>query len=101
MHETVKKFQIEGVIADCKYIPRVRTENERLMWQLMRDKGYVPDLDKGTHWSTKYYESESVYEFLLTLYGVYVGRRRACEYEGMMCGRLVPKNTSQPKQPPF
>ncbi len=100
MHKNVKRFTYEGVVGDDSSIPRTRENYERMMLDEMADTGYAFLLDLGTYWSTKYYPREDVYEFKLTAYGVYVGKVKSCQTDGILHGRLLPSDTHQTKQQP-
>ena len=89
---------MDGVIADDSYIPQARDSHERLILQEMEDRGYTPVLDLGTDWSTVYFPSEDVYEFCLSVYGVYVGKRKACLMYGIAQGKQIMKDTHPIKQ---
>ena len=98
LHKNIKRFTVEGVIADDSYILQTRETHERLIFQQMEDTGYAQVLDLGTFWSTLYYSQEDVYEFTLTAYGVFVGKRQSCLAYGMLQGNLIPKDIPQTKQ---
>ena len=59
----------------------------------MRSQGYVPQLDLEPAFSLEY--SNEKYKFLLSLYGVYVGRSKARCYHGVTVNNLVPMSTTQ------
>jgi len=104
MHKTIKRFAMEGKVGDDAYFARLRAHYEMLLVQNMRDQGYVPVLDLGPYWSTSYRKEEDEYEFLLSIYGVYLGRRRSWEVEGISAGReikrLTPRTKSKPPSEP-
>jgi hypothetical protein len=63
----------------------------------MRENGYVPVLDLGPFFSTKL-EKDGHYSFLLTVYGVYVGRKKSWKIEGMDGGgKYQPRYTPSHK----
>jgi hypothetical protein len=97
LHKNIKRFTVQGVVADDSYIIRTRETNERLIQQEMEDTGYAQVLDLGTFWSTLYYPQEDVYEFTLTAYGVFVGKRQACLAYGMIQGNMILKDTLETK----
>jgi hypothetical protein len=98
MHEHVKRFQTAGTIASDSDFIRMRETYESFLITEMREAGYVPVLDLGPHWSTKYISDDKGYEFVITLYGVRVGKRRSWDLEGMTAeGTFYRKNTPKNK----
>lgn len=89
MHSNVKRFQVEGIIKDDADFPRLRTQFEDMLVKDMRSCGYIPVLDLGPFFSTEYRIDQS-YNFVVTVYGVYLGRRRAWEIMGISNGQLIP-----------
>lgn len=85
MHDHIKRFQIQGNIASDSDFIRLREQYEKMVLDDMRDSGYVPVLDIGPHWSTKYVTdgNNEHYEFIITMYGVRVGKKKAWELDGM------------------
>lgn len=83
MHKNLKRFGMDGVINDDSDIPRLREQYENMVIRGMRDDGYVPILGLGPFWSTWYDMKKDWYEFVISIHGIYVGRRRACEIEGI------------------
>lgn len=80
-------FSHEGLIKDDKDFVRIRAEFERLIVDQMREQGCLPIHDLGTFWSTKWLDDK--YEFKITIYGWYAGRRKSKEYDFWSEGRLV------------
>lgn len=89
MHSNVKRFQVEGIIDDDASFPRLRAQFEDMLVKEMRSSGYVPVLDLGPFFSTEYRHDEN-YDFVITAYGIYLGRRRAWEITGISNGQLIP-----------
>ena len=92
-HKRIKMFQIDGEIDDDNNIPKIRSRYESSLVDIMRSQGYVPQLDLEPAFSLEY--SNEKYKFLLSLYGVYVGRSKARCYHGVTVNNLVPMNTTQ------
>lgn len=92
-HKNIKRFQIRGEFLSDAEIPLTRIKYETLLRHSMRTDGFVPILDLDTAWSTQYSESENRWFFLLTIQGVYVGRKRAKVCEGISSGVPVPRST--------
>ncbi|AXH49199.1 hypothetical protein HWB76_gp203 [Streptomyces phage Blueeyedbeauty] len=104
MHKTIKRFGFEGKVNDDADFPRIRAQYESLILREMRELGYVPVLDLGPYWSTEYVKPDDAYEFVLSVYGVYLGRRRSWEVEGISNGREIkrptpPTKSKQPSEP--
>lgn len=98
MHRPIKKFTVDGVLADDADFIRMREQWEKLLITDMRDGGCVPVLGLGPLWSTSYDEKKEQYLFELTIYGISVGRKRSLQIEGMdVSGNLIPRRTPQDK----
>ena len=74
-HKRIKEFHIDGMI------------------DMMRSNGYVPHLDVDPAFSLEY-KGEN-YTFLLTIYGVYVGKAKAQCYLAVSGNNLIPMNFIQ------
>lgn len=97
MHKKIERFGFDGQIRDDSDFIRLRAQYESLVVHQMRDDGYVPVLDLGPMWSTQYNKDET-YSFDLTVYGVYVGRKKAWTIEGMDGGgKYLPRSTAKSK----
>ena len=91
-HKTINKFSFEGEIADDSDFIRIRSEFEWHLVRSMRDDGYVPVIGLGPLFSTKYHEEKNKYSFVLTVYGVYVGKKKVANLEGLdVCGKWYVK----------
>jgi hypothetical protein len=96
MHNRIKRFGIEGTIIDDSKFIKAREMYEHLLISDMREKGYVPMLDVGPFWSTVW--NGLSYDFKSSVYGVYVGKERACTIEGMDAnGRFLLRSTLSDK----
>jgi hypothetical protein len=91
MGKKMKSFGISGQINDDSSIPRLRQEYQYLMEQDMRSQGYVPMLDLDVQFWLDYNEEQDIYNFEIVLYGVYVGKKKAYQYEGFSGQSLIPK----------
>lgn len=87
-NKNIKRFQMEGVMADNADIIRLREQHINMMYQDMRSQGYVPVLDLDPHVLTTY--TGNAYEFTLTIYGVYYGKARSQRIYGVAGNREVP-----------
>lgn len=98
MHKKIERFGFDGVIGDDTDFIRLRSQYEALIVDQMRSDGYVPVLDLGPMWSTQWDKKKESYTFDLTVYGVYVGKRKACNIEGMDgTGKYLPRPTAKVK----
>ena len=82
---------MSGVIKDDSIFQSSRENYERLLVQQMRDKGYVPVLDMQPQFNIKYNHDKDHYTFNLVMYGMYLGKKKAYEYEGFSGQSLISK----------
>lgn len=92
-HRNIKRFQIEGELLSDSAIPRTRAQYETLMIHDMRGDGYVPVLDMDTAWSTIYDSEHDKWHFVLTVHGVYLGKKEAMKWHGVLGETKIPKGT--------
>ena len=105
-HDGVKKFQMKSQIGDDSRFIRQREMQEKLLTDQMRETGYIPVLDLGPFWATSLLQEPDdigqydnvKYESTLTMYGTYVGKRKACQFLGMDgTGYFYPISTQKSK----
>lgn len=87
MHKRIKRFELSGQIADDSFIPRMKDEYIRLLSDSMRDEGYVQRLDIEPDWSLSY--TGNYYEFVLSVYGSYIGKKNAACIDGLDKNRPI------------
>ena len=94
MHKRIKRFELTGQITDDIYIPRMKVEYIRLLADSMRDEGYVQRFDIEPDWSLSY--TGKYYEFILSVYGSYIGKKNAACIDGLDKNRPIytPQNKS-------
>ena len=92
MNKKLKSFGMQGQIHDDAAIPRLRKQYEHMIEENMREQGYVPILDLDIQFSLEYHEETDTYEFDIVVYGVFVGKRKANDYEGFSGQTLIPRN---------
>jgi hypothetical protein len=92
-HKNIKRFQIKVNFTDDSDMIRVRAQYESLMTQDMKGKGYARVLDINPSFSVEF--DGETWMFLMTLYGVYVGKKKAWQSEGITQGKLIPRSTLQ------
>ena len=76
-HKPIKRFGMEGIIVDDSAIGRLRIECGKLVIEEMKDLGYVPRLDIDPDFTISYNHIKEYFEFTLSVYGSYIGRKRA------------------------
>jgi len=76
-HRPIKKFSLEGSIYDDAAIWRLKEEYLDLIDFQMRSAGYVTRLDIDKDFTIEYNEKSNTYSFQLSVYGVYVGKRKS------------------------
>ena len=92
-HRNIKRFQVNVEFKDDSDMIRIRAQYENLLSNDMRSKGYVRLLDIDPTFSVEF--TGETWKFLLTMHGVYVGKRKAWELEGIIQNKLIPRNTPQ------
>jgi hypothetical protein len=86
-HKKIKEFHIEGKFYDDSVMTRIRHQYENILVKSMRSRGYVPIFDIDSAFSTKY--EEDYYAFMLTIYGIYIGKVNAKCYSGVINHKLI------------
>ena len=92
-HKRIKRFQIEVEFYDNSQLISLRPQYETLLTHDMRSKGYVRVLDIDSAFSVEF--TGETWKFLMTLHGIYVGKKKACEVEGISQGKLIPRHTQR------
>ena len=92
-HKAIKRFQISVEFLDDADMIRVKNQYLNLLDNQMKDKGFVRVLDIDPAFSVEF--TGETWKFLLTVHGVYVGKRKSWQSEGMSQGKLIPRNTRQ------
>ena len=90
-HKNIKRFQVRVNFKDDSDMIRVRAQYESLLTQDMKGKGYARVLDINPAFSVEF--DGVTWVFLMTLYGVYVGKKKAWQSEGITQGKLIPRST--------
>ena len=93
-HRKIKRFQINVDFYDNAQLISLRPQYENLLTHDMRSKGYVKVLDIDPAFSIEF--TVETWKFLMTLHGVYVGKKKAWQSEGITQGKLIPRNILQP-----
>lgn len=92
-HKPIKRFGLEGEIFDDSHIVRLKDQYVFIVVSAMRNKGYVPRLDIDPDFTLDY--NGKVFEFKLSIYGVYVGKEKAKCIAGVDKDKLIPQPTMQ------
>lgn len=87
MHKRIKRFELSGQILDDSFIPRMKYEYIRLLKETMRDSGYAIRLDIDPDWTISY--TGNYYEFVLSVYGSYIGKKNAACIDGLDKNRPI------------
>ena len=93
-NKKIKKFGLEGIIADDSDLPRLRFQYEKTIITGMRDSGYIPVLDLDPLFYISYDEIKNYYNFEIYLHGVFVGTKQAMLYDGYAGQRLIPRSNT-------
>ena len=78
---------MDGKVQSSTAFSKVQEMYINLLEEKMRDQGYVPRLDIGMEWTTTRHKSH--YDFEISLYGSYVGRKTAWVIDGIDNGRPI------------
>ena len=92
-HRKIKRFQIEVQFHDNTQLISLRPQYENLIVQDMRGKGYVRVLDIDPAFSVEF--TGETWKFLMSIHGIYVGKKKAWQLEGITQGKLIPRNIRQ------
>lgn len=76
-HKPIKTFYLDGSIRDDASIARLKTEYVKLLTEEMTFSGYVPRLDIDPDFTISYNEQAEIFEFKLTMYGVFLGKKKS------------------------
>lgn len=78
-HKNIKRFAIDGDIYDEAAIPRIREQYIQLVKLMMQGKGYTVRLDIDPDFTVSF--NGKTFNFELSVYGVFVGKKKAqCLY---------------------
>lgn len=96
MHDDIKKFLLTGEISD-QDIVKTKARLVEAQESVMRDEGYAPDLDKDPQFTMSYLPELRKFNFVLTVYGIFVGKDKAWTTGGVMGGKTILKSTPAAK----
>jgi hypothetical protein len=89
-HRNIKRFQIQVEFYDNAQLISLRPQYENLLAQDMRGKGYIRVLDVDPAFSIEF--TGETWRFLMTLHGIYVGKKKAWQLEGITQGKLIARS---------
>ncbi len=92
-HKQIKRFQIDVEFLDDSDIIRIRNQYENLLISQMRDAGYIRVLDIDPAFSVEF--TGETWKFLMSIHGVYVGKKKAWQLEGITQNKAVKRNIRQ------
>ena len=87
IHRSIKRFHLEGQIYDDALIPRLQTEYISILNTQMKLQGYAPRLDIDPQFTIQY--NGKSYEFKLSVYGTFVGKRNAEWIQGLYGSKTI------------
>lgn len=93
-HRKIKRFQVQVEFHDNSQLISLRPQYENLLIQDMRGKGYIRVLDIDPAFSVEF--TGETWKFLMSIHGVYVGKKKAWQLEGTTQNKLIPRATHQP-----
>jgi hypothetical protein len=76
-HKPIKRFHLNGNIHDEASLWRLKVEYQKLLDSEMILSGYVPRLDINQDFTVDYNYENKYFEFELSIYGVYVGKKKS------------------------
>lgn len=82
---------MEGIIGDDSLIPRQKEYFQKLLEDQMKDSGYVVVLDLDPQFYISYNIDKDTYNFILDIFGIYVGKKKCLDYIGFSGQSLIPK----------
>ena len=93
----IKTFREPIIVKDSGIWAQKYDSFYKFVVDKMRGIGYVPILDMNAEIHVEYKEAKEEFLYILTIYGRYVGKKKAMEIEGISDGKIVPKPLRPPK----
>jgi hypothetical protein len=97
-HKAIKRFLLSGNIYDDSEILRLKTEYIRLLVSEMKLSGYVPRFDIDPDFTIRYNEKAEIFEFKLSIYGIYIGKKKAEWIIGLDGTKVIYTQKSKSKE---
>jgi hypothetical protein len=93
LHKNIRRFYIDGEIYDEAAIPKIKNQYIELLMTMMQAKGYVIRYDIDPDFTIEY--TGKGFKFALSVYGVFVGKRRAQCLSGIDKNKPIMNSTHQ------
>lgn len=97
-HKPIKRFSLNGVIHNDSLIGRLKDEYVRLLLSEMKISGYVPRIDIDTDFTIRYNEKAETFNFELSIYGIYIGKKQAECIQGIDGTTVIPTQQNRSKE---
>lgn len=94
-HKSIKRFYLDGEIYDESMIPRMKQQYILMLETMMKVKGFLPRYDIDPDFTIVY--NGKTFEFKLSVYGVFVGRKKAQWFDGVDKNTLIKSSTQKSK----
>jgi hypothetical protein len=88
-HKPIKKFGLEGIMYDDVARSRLKKEYISLLISEMKSCGYVPRLDIDPDFTIEFNHQKKYFEFHLSIYGIFVGKKKASWIIGVDETRVI------------
>lgn len=92
-HKKIKRFQVEVEFLDDSDMIRIKNQYENILVSNMRDAGYIRVLDIDPVFSVEF--DGQTWKFLMTIHGIYIGKRKARVWDGITQNKLIQRTTRQ------
>lgn len=96
LHKNIKRFSIDGEIYDEAAIPNIKEQYINILKIIMQGKGYALRYDIDPDFSVQY--NGKTFNFLLSVYGVFLGKRKAQCVAGVDKNKIIPISIQKTKQ---
>lgn len=94
-HKNIKRFYLDGEIYDESTIVRMKEQYILMLQTMMRSKGYLLRYDIDPDFTIMY--NGKTFNFELSIYGVFVGKKKAQWYDGIDKNKLITNSIQRTK----
>lgn len=94
-HKPIKKFYLDGIMHDNVSRTRLKKEYIDLLISEMQAFGYVPRLDINPDFTVEFNHKKKYFEFKLSIYGIFVGKKKALWIIGVDETRVITTQKSR------
>lgn len=91
-HKNIRRFHLDGEIYDESTIIRLKEQYILMLQTMMKSKGYLIRYDIDPDFTIMY--NGKTFDFKLSIYGVFVGKKKAQWFDGIDKNNLI-KNSTQ------